>query len=136
MLPHTPGNFGDEPTIQGRTLYEADLIARFYRPWRVALFRWGAKLGPLTLYAWSAGVGWTWMAGRGHELLFEQLMVLARGRGVQVWRLRLHHAHIPVDGAWPHVWRARDGKLGPGIPWFIEWRRWWLWWESPMEPSR
>ena len=51
----------------------ADLIAEYYRPWRFMLFRWGAKLGPLTLYAYHAGLGWTWLAGEGHELRWRTL---------------------------------------------------------------
>jgi hypothetical protein len=46
------------------------LIARYYdeRTWRVG--RWYLKMGWLTLYVYSHGMGWTWMCGKGHEVIW------------------------------------------------------------------
>lgn len=52
---------------------DAEYIAAYYRPWAWWAFRWGVKLGPLTLYVNSCGIGWTWFCGRGHELRWKKL---------------------------------------------------------------
>lgn len=56
---------------------DAELIAAHYRPWTVRLYLGRAcptlKLGPLSLYVYSHGIGWTWFCGRGHELLWRPL---------------------------------------------------------------
>lgn len=46
----------------------ADLIARYYDPTRWAVGRSWLKLGPLTLYIYSHGIGWAYRCGVGHEL--------------------------------------------------------------------
>lgn len=55
-----------------------DYKARYYRRWTfmagTMAARWPyVKLGPLTVYAYSHGVGWTWNCGRGHELRWRRL---------------------------------------------------------------
>lgn len=57
----------------GEEMSREQLVEAYYDPDLWMCFRWGVKCGPLSIYVYSHGVGWTWMCGPGHELRWRSL---------------------------------------------------------------